>query len=75
MTTKTSDVVYIVIRGEKNEGGSIKAVMYNADDAESFALAIERHWPDHPWKLTSKAYPMRWENACDFVQVEEHYIQ
>lgn len=63
--------VYVVIRGELSEGGSVVGVFSDIDAACEVALAQKRHFGAE-W--SPERAPLKWTNGCDFVQVEEHAV-
>jgi hypothetical protein len=70
--------IYIVIAGEKHEGGSIRDVRLNHFDAEIAARLLMKD--GDTWKPETVPYDPdsnspqltnRWECSCDFIQIEE----
>lgn len=66
----SSNSVWVVVCGEKCEGGSVEAVCKSELGARKYVETnVEYHF--EPWKETRKNY---WESGCDFVKIEEHKV-
>lgn len=71
--------VYVVIAGERNEGGGVRDVRLRLDEARIAAL-LETPPASGPWildeeKLNPESFQngdtlVRWESGCDFVEVQ-----
>jgi hypothetical protein len=61
-----SDVVFVVMNGERCEGGSVCGVFRAEADAVAFALTIETAFGGG-WMEEDKNV---WSNGCDLVSVE-----
>ena len=60
--------MFIVLHGERCEGGSVVSVHNTHQQAVKAALNVKCHF-DGGWTQIDPDY---WENGCDFVTVEEH---
>ncbi len=59
--------VYVVMNGERCEGGSVMSVHLSEDTARDAALKVKAHFAGG-WQETNLN---TWENGCDFVAVVE----
>ena len=64
--------VYVVLHGERCEGGSILAVHKNKKNAIATALKVKCCF-NGGWAKDDDLENY-WTNECDFVTVEEHKI-
>lgn len=62
-------IVWVVVNGERCEGGDVVSIHSTKDDAINAALAVKTHF-DGGW---IGEFPY-WVNGCDFVTVEEHAV-
>jgi hypothetical protein len=62
--------VFVVLRGEKSEGGDVKGVFTDELRAIECALA-QPFFTAGPWQQVDD---LVWESGCDFVRVEQHRI-
>ncbi len=56
-------IAYIVVKGERGEGGSIVSVRKTKKAAISDALAVKTYF-EGGWIADG---PTSWENGCDYV--------
>ena len=67
-------MVYVVMTGERHEGGRIVSIHYIYDDAIKVAKSIEPVFPGG-WIEKSSDTNYYAENGCDFVSVECFEVQ
>lgn len=76
-------IVFVVISGERGEGGSIRGVRTDFRDAEIIALSQTPHFgswqcdechPD-PLALQDGDTVKSWESGCDFVKIEKWTVK
>jgi len=60
--------VYVVMRGENHEGGSIVAVFYLEKDAVKFATKFAKAMS---FPMTKKKDRNVWAGGCDWLSVRE----
>jgi len=63
--------VFIVMHGEKCQGGSVKSVHKNESDAIKAALSVRTCF-EGGWVEDGEN---EWENGCDFVSVQEWIVK
>lgn len=63
--------VFVVLKGEKSEGGSIEGVYSSVDAAREAALATATCFGGG-WVQEEVDY---WTNGCDFISVQDHPVQ
>ena len=76
-------VVYVVIRGEHCQGGSVKGIRYRLDEAEILAMLEKSYSGDwiqtdvhDPWTRKGNGDVVKmWENCGDFVQIEKWEVK
>lgn len=62
--------IYVVERGEKNEGGSVIAVCRHWTSAKTCALKEKGSFGDGTWApIESGPDEWEWENGCDYVRI------
>ncbi len=64
--------VYVVLKGEAHEGGSVIGVFYNEKVARELATAQETHF-EGGWSQRENIN--MWCNGCDYVSVESWDVQ
>lgn len=75
-------IVYVVIHGERGEGGCVVGVRTRLDEAEIIALSQSFYHPDG-WQLEEEDDDprndgdtvKRWECASDFVEIERWEVR
>lgn len=65
-------IVFVVMEGEKHEGGTVVGVFRNLQDAKKCAL--EQKYYGEPWYEILGSLP-RWESGCDRVEIETWEIK
>lgn len=69
MTGKEPMKVYVVMLGERSEGGDVEAIYTTREAATAFALTRRTHFG--PWV----GGPDTWISGCDVLSVEEHEVR
>ena len=64
--------VYIVVRGEQHEGGSVMGAYSSYDKARYAALGSKPSFG--PWEEDPDE-PDYWESGCDFVTVQDWEVE
>lgn len=65
--------VYIVVIGERNEGGSVERVFHSKEKARQAAVEYHACFSGG-WKEDTLNGDY-WENGCDFVSVTEYEVE
>lgn len=63
--------VFVVINGEKHEGGDVWSVHKTHEGALESAMKVDRHFSGD-WRIERENY---WTNGCDFVKIVEEKLQ
>lgn len=67
-------VVYVVVRGEDNEGGSIVGVTGSLESAERLALKAKAHFEG--WEEVEDTDDEKeWSSGCDYVAIQKFQVQ
>jgi hypothetical protein len=67
-------IVYVVMSGEKHEGGKVISIHQNCDDAINAAGQIEAVFHGG-WMKEKSPWNYYAENGCDFVSVQSFDVE
>ena len=69
------DFVFVVMHGEKYEGGDAKSIHKTREGAIAAALAVPALFNDKKWKkIVDTPEVIGWENGCDYVHVIKKWL-
>jgi hypothetical protein len=64
-------IVWVLLRGEWNEGGDIVAV-FGEKPTDEAVVSVVMPFPGRSWE---KVKPTRWESGRDFLSLEMHEVR
>ena len=76
------EVVWVVMKGERYEGGSVYGIFATAEKAYRAALGLQAYdyTEDYPWveDHLPEGYPegyRSWSAGCDYITVQAHELK